>query len=211
MMEEYRKDIENIHASEELIQRTIKRAKQEEKKQKKSGAKIIRFGGAAVAAAAAAMIIINVGVMNRSDFIINEIDGIETNEVVRSGLFMQTDEESEDMTEDEFNEYIGFDCEKLFESLDFEKANIVDETGTFFYESEDADVSVKISKTENVIPENIDDLKASKVEGKEVRLAKDENKYYAAGNEGNVDYFITVKCSDDKQFRELIKEFQKNF
>ena len=207
MIEEYVRDIENIHASEALILKTVQRAKQEEKRQKHSGAKIIRLGGAAIAAAAAAIIIVNFGIMDRSTYIINEIDGIETEGVRSSGLFKLKDDTENEMSEEEFEEYIGLDGEKLFESADFEKSIIVGETGTYLYGSDDIDISVKISKTDDVIPDNVWDLKKSEIEGKKVRLARNENKYYAAGEGSDIEYFITVRCEDEKQFKKLIKEF----
>lgn len=208
MIEEYIRDIDKIHASEELISKTVQRAKQEEKRQKSGVSKIIKFSGASIIAAAAViMVIINLGVMDHSNYIINEIDGVKTDMVRTSGLFMPGEDEEVEMSEEEFESYIGLDCEKLFETAEFKKAIIVGETGTYFYESDDVDISLKISKAENVIPDNIAGLKKSKVEGNKVWLAKDENRYYAAGKSDDIEYFITVRCEDEKQFKKLIKEF----
>ncbi len=211
MMNEYRTDISKIHASEELIRKTLEKIGKEEKKSKNKAAKIVRLGTPVLAAAAAIVVFVNIGVMNRSHLTINQIDQVEVR-TETSGLFMPFGAAgSGEMTEEEFNDHIGLDCENLFEEAEFDKSVITGEKGIFYYEMEAVQVSVKLSKTEDLIPESMKNLESSDLAGHELCLAKDDRNYYAAGNENGINYCVTVQGTNDKGFEKLIKDFLKNF
>ena len=210
MIQDYKNDIEKIHASEELINRTIKLAKQEEKKRKQSPAKIIKFTSAALVSAAAITVIVNLNLAGGS-YTISRVDQIEVRSTAPSGLFNDSTESADIMTEDEFNDYIGLNCLALFETANYYRTDITADKGTFYYENDDSNITVSLSKDTDLTPESMKDLKTSKIDGHEVRLATDGNNYYAAENVNDISCYISAKCSSEKQFKKLIKEFQKNF
>ncbi|MCR4745413.1 MAG: hypothetical protein K5894_09325 [Lachnospiraceae bacterium] len=214
MMNEYKNDIENIHASEELIQKTLDRVRAEENKEykeKKKSAKIVKISSAIALSAAAVLLVVNLSMLNKSDYFINEIDQMEVRTEM-SGLFTPTKEESEDeMSESEFNSYIGIDCQKFFSSVEYEKSDISSETGKFYYRSGEEIVTVKLSKNTDLLPENMKTLKTTEINGIEIYLAEDKKNYYAAGSNNGINYFITFGNTDEKQFKKLIKEFTENF
>ena len=212
MNDDYRKDIESIHASEELIEKTLRSVRQEKKKNKNGSAKIIKFSSAAVAAAAAILVFTNINMSDQSHYAINSVEHMEVRSNDISGLFSSSeDEEKTIMTEDELNDQVGVDCEKLFDSISFYKAEMSADKGTFYYESKDTGLSVSFSKNDDIIPKSMNGLEKSDIDGHEVLLAKDKNNYYASGKENGVNYYMVVRCSSDKAFKKLIKEFQKTF
>lgn len=209
MIDDYKEDIDSIHASEELIEKTLQSVRQEKKKNRNSSAKIIKFSSAAVAAAAAILIFTNLNMLDQDHYTINSVKHMEVRSNDISGLFSSSKGEKTIMTKDEFNELVGMDCEKLFDSISFEKAEISADKGTFYYESEDTGISVSFSKNDDIIPKAMAGLEKSDIDGHEVLLAKDKNNYYASGKENDINYYVVVRCSTDKAFKKLIKEFQK--
>ncbi|XME01130.1 hypothetical protein QYZ88_010425 [Lachnospiraceae bacterium C1.1] len=100
MIEDYKRDIDKIHASEELMQKTIRIANEEKNKKGKNRSKIMKFSSAATVLAAAAAVVIIVNIRSI---------GPRENTMVRtmepSGLFSTT-EAYEETEEDESEEGI---------------------------------------------------------------------------------------------------------
>ena len=213
MLDEYRDDINKIHASEELINKTLKRIEQEKnntKKTPKPGTeKIIRFAAPVIAAAAAIFIFTNINMINSGSLTVNNVDQIEIRTTDMSGLFSPAGEESEIVTEDKFSESVGFDCTKLFSSAEFDKSVISGEKGTFYYEHGDTVIVMRLSRSEELMPEDMKELTKSKVDGHEVCVAKDAMNYHAAGDINGVSFFMTTNCGDSKELARLLKEFFK--
>ena len=213
MMNEYKDDINKIHASEELINKTLKKIEQEKrnpKKPEKTGkAKIIRFAAPVIAAAAAVFIFTNINMMDSSNLNVNNVDQIQVRTTDMSGLFSTVDEESENMTEEEFNKYVGFDCTKLFTSADFDKSVISGEKGTFYYENGDTVIVMRLSKSEDLVPEDMKELKTSDVSDHEVVIAKDDMNYHVSGEVKGVKFFMTTNCRDTKELARFLREFYR--
>ncbi|SKB45361.1 hypothetical protein SAMN06296386_10124 [Lachnospiraceae bacterium] len=223
MMDEYKNDLDNIHVSEELINKTLLRIEEEKKKagseevketekpvKKMDSRKIIKFTTFAMASAAAVLIFVNTNMMDTSHLTITEVDQVEVRSGDIPGLFTENNENSV-LTEAEFTARIGINGRELIKSAGFEKCSIEEDKGTFYFGNDDMEVSLSLSDSEDLTPESMKEIEKNQIDGHEVTLAKDDNNFYATGEENGVSYFLTAKCSGSKAFLKLLKEYLKNF
>lgn len=192
------------------------------------------FAGAA-AAAAAIIVTLNAGVFKSASPQINETaDSIQksaytdiSDEAVRSGLDSSKSEEMkpDNMELADYEKYIGINIEKLIgESTIKDKSiyaecigdEIISEQSKFILSMGDKIIILELSKTNNIIPTQLETASSHKISGIDVHLGKDseENKYYAAGNIHDIKFVITGYTEGDEmsedEFEEAISEFLEN-
>lgn len=183
-------------------------------------------------AAAAAAVVIAVLVYPRDRYTWTEIPGITVSRETapeNSGGAESESSENEAGAEDtevdagEYSDFIGTDVRSLIEGADYSDGsfviekdgeNVTGDMGICYYDADGADVMLIISKTNDVTPETMKDLKTSRVEKNDVILAKSdegtEEAYYAAGSRGELSYYMYCRGISQAEFRMIVKNFLKD-
>lgn len=234
MMDNYKKDIDNMHAPDALIEKTLqairnqKDAPQEKMQQDQKDETVIpitrahrkRFPVFPVTAAAAAVVILAaVYFPNRDQYNWSEISSLSVSRTA-SQEFSQADDSSVSVSE--YSDFIGEDCRKLIDGCEYtdgsaeivkEDGEVTDDIGIFYYDSDNTEVMLVVSKTHDVTPDAMADLETSRVEGQSVFLAKsgDEGNesWYASGERDGLSYYLFSATADETGFKKILKNFLK--
>ena len=181
MKEQYQQEIEKIHAPQELINRTLQRINQEEKNKKVKRKKIIIKSS--IPAILAAMILITIKIQPENEFIYNEIPNMSFVSQ-KQNFFWETGKEK--ISVKEYMEYIKIDIDEFMEQCDLKKEKIevvydddrvVNDEGVFSYQYGKSKVIVRLSKNKELIPEDMQELKISEINGRDVWVVSNEKHY----------------------------------
>jgi hypothetical protein len=223
MKNAYKNDIDHLHAPEELIQKTLQNIEEEKQKEgyqekiplheKPQVRKYRRGWGLVLAAAAAVVLALFLPVRDVYEWTL-----IPGTDMIRD--LNEQEEGSREITVEEYSAWLGVDCTTLIQDASYtggsavvvkEKDTVTDDAGIFYYEFEGTDVMVVLSRTHDVMPDSMDDLSASRVDGQEVILARSGStgsaSYYAAGEKDGVSYYLYSASAEENTFREIIKNF----
>lgn len=223
MKNSYKNDIDHLHAPEELIQKTLQNIEEEKQKEdyqekiplleKPRVRKYRRGWGIVLAAAAVAVLALFLPARD-----IYEWTLIPGTDMFRD--LNEQEEGSQKITVEEYSAWIGFDCTALINDAAYtggsaivvkENDTVTDDAGIFYYEFDGTDVMVVLSRTRDVVPDSMNDLKASRIDGQDVILARSSStgsaSYYAAGEKNGVSYYLYCASAEESTFQEIIKNF----
>lgn len=68
---------------------------------------------------------------------------------------------------------------------------------------------MRLSKSEDLVPEDMKELKTSDVSDHEVVIAKDDMNYHVSGEVKGVKFFMTTNCRDTKELARFLREFYR--
>lgn len=229
-MEEYRKSIDSQHASQELIERTLERIREEEKL---TASEVIgedvsalykngynkrilyrRFLFGAAGFVACMVIVISVFV-SRPRLSYNPVSG----SMLRGGL---PEGDREELTIEEYEAYLGvnlsdclagYECSNSKVYVSYEEAQTVSRSiqkdeGTLYLNVDEHVVILKLSKSGLNLPEGLLNREASVVNGIVV-YAGEETKIgtlFATYNIGEVQYCLMCNGMSKRQFEHLLKQ-----
>lgn len=220
-MNSYKNDIDNLHAPEALIQKTLQSIEAEKQngpanvpvREERHGWRFRKSWGIALAAAAALVIAFILPVRNVYEWTL-----IPGTDMIRE--LNEPAEGSQKISVEEYSDWIGFDCTTLIRDAVYTEGSAVvirdndvvtDDAGIFYYEYDGTDVMVVLSRTHSVMPDSMSDLPASRVAGQEVILARSGSSgsasYYAAGEKDDISYYLYCVSAEESTFKKIVKNF----
>ena len=105
---------------------------------------------------------------------------------------------------------VGYiDEQKKYEGYAEDEETILEDEGTFYYNTDSGQVMVKMSKTTEVAPEELLSGEATEWNGLTVYAGENEaqDKRMAALQKGNVRYFVMSYGMSEKEFETFLKKF----
>lgn len=225
-MDEYKRKVDSIRAPEALITATLNRIHEEEAKEAaapQESAVVKTFkprrrwvGISAIAAVAAALALV-VG-LNMGSPRMKLTYGTVPDTIVRSN-FPATDTQQTELKE--YSTRIGMDVESLIPGaaiiksdawLVAENGAIVCDACTLTYNAEGKPLTLRLSKTQDIVPEDLTQTEPSDVDGLRVYAAVSESgkSRMAAFRQNGCSFFLTGTNMDQEQFESLLKELIQN-
>lgn len=215
MKDKYKSYIDSIHAPEQLIEDTIKLVKKEQNSESKGRRKSFYISVISGVVAATIAIVVNINHLTKSVVYTNISEPM-----VRSNC---EDTELNYLTMEGYEKYIGINLESLIDGnvvLDSNFNFIMSDDGvTPIYDeavlnfSDDGKlITLKVSKTANLLPNQLIDSPKSKVGNFQVHLGINDfnRKLYAGGSINGINYFITGSGIEKKEFEKKIEKYLKN-
>lgn len=228
-MEEYKKSVDAQHAPEALITKTLQKIHEEErgagvqaevrqstknKAQPKKSRR--RYAWIVTAAGMAAVLAVVVGVSSSNR-------GLTYNIVQESQIRAEAEISlmpEHEMTAEEYGAYLGRDLTEPLKGVTLSKADIsvaygedgetiLEDEGTFYYNTGSGQVMVKMSKTTEVAPEELLSGEATEWHGLTVYAGENEtqDKRLAALQQGDIRYFVMSYGMSEKEFEIFLKNF----
>lgn len=215
MEDRYKDYIDQIHAPAQLIEDTIKKVKEEEKASKKFKRK--SFYPYLAAGTVAAMVTVAVGI----NFSMNSV--VYTN--ISEPMIRINDraDKYNSMSIEDYEKYVGIDLEDLINEENIERSSIdvimgedgvtpVYDEAVFSFSVDGKLMTTKLSKTEDISPEQLIESPESKVGSYKIHFGTDDSgkKLYAGGNFNGVNYYITGNGIEKKEFKKKIEKILNN-
>lgn len=219
-MESYKKELEQLHASPELIESTLQLMKQEkvridQEKKARTKKNIVKLTTAVASMAAVAAIAIAV-TQNANHLVYQEMPETEIRTTIEN-------KEESTMSVGEYSDYLGIPFASLISNelpvrteiaVTFaeDSDQVQSDRAVLTYNLDGKQVYVTLSGTSEVASEDLLEGKSNEIKGNEVYLGNttDESKMYAAGTRNDISYQIQANDMSKKQFEKLVKDFLKN-
>lgn len=227
MIDDYKKDLDRIHAPDSLIAKTLQTIEQNKdapapvsptaKKRK------FRWYIPTAAAAAVLCLVLLLPAGNRYNWA--ELSGSAMYREAAQELPALTDQTDRqiELSAREYSEYIDLDCTSLIDGFDFTEGSgllIKDEEGdtsdlgTFYYKTDDMQIMVQLSESDDLVPDTMQDIETSSISGQDVLLARSqgdgETARCAAGEKDGISYYLYSESADERTFIKAVKNFLKN-
>lgn len=211
-MEEYKKSVNAQHASQELMERTLERIREEEKLSASDAGRNPHVMGIAAACLAACLTIIIVISGSQTRLTYNPV----SDSMVRSGL---PEESGEEWSIEEYEAYLGVNLSgllmeyewrnsRIYVSRDGENGNVRKDEGTFYLNADDSVVILKLSKSGLEIPEALRSGEPSDVNGVTVYVGEEVagRQLLAVFYLEDVQYYFICNDMSKRQFERLLKD-----
>lgn len=215
-MDRYKEKMNDVHAPEALIEKTLDRIHAEEQKTqtmiRHRSSKTRKVVGISTMAGMAAAVALLVAVTGRDDM---ELNYNTISEGIIRGTTETTVENNLDV--ETYSDYLGINITEWVEDavlikseicVSYENEQIVTDEGTFYYNVEGDQVMVKISKTGEVAPEDLLRGMSSEVDGQIVfaGVNETEKERLAAFEYGDVSCLIMSYNMDQTEFESFLEK-----
>lgn len=214
-MDEYRKKVDGIRAPEALKEKTLLRIRQEAQKPSEEGKqepvkhRRLVWMPVAVAAAAACLVLV-IGLTGRKP----PETGLTYYTVSQSVLRAMPEGETS-VTAEQYSDYLGTDLEELVQdgqliktqiSMQQEGQTVIAEQCAAYYDVQGKTVMLQLSKTTDLMPEELQEAPVSKIGDQSVRVgvSEDGKQYMAAFRCKGIHCFVLTRSMDKGLFEQLL-------
>ena len=226
MLDDYKKDMDRIHAPDSLIDKTLQAIRQEEEtggpaaSSPQEHVRRKKFRWYIPAAAAAAVLCAVLLLPSGNQYYWEEMPGSAMYREGTQETSSSSGSKEIELSALEYSEYIDLDCTSLIDGFELTDGSAVliededgntEDTGIFYYTQDDTQIMVRLSESDDLVPDAMQDTRPSTIGGQEVRLARGqkdgETARCAAGEKDGIHYYMYCEAADEHTFLKAVRNF----